>query len=623
MNIGHFPTPHPEELFYSVCARFQDRMDYRDKRFIGLELFGQWHTGTVADLPGHLAYFTRALPRGHLMTVDRIIEEYTLFPFFRPFLSPDRVRRVKDSMATGDILAARNASGSVGTRILTPDWLRYCPACVEEDIRNFKEPYWHRLPQVPGVEVCPTHRVFIEDGTARMRLRRNNFDYVSAERGTRVVPARPLDPSDKVHNILLRVARDAEWLLGQRGLCPGLPELRRRYTHALFERGFCTYSGFLNRARFEEHLRSYYGRDLLRLLQCEISEEALSSWPSVFMKDLGKGKLQHPLRHLLVIQSIGYTAESFFKMNAEYAPFGAGPWPCLNSACENYRRLVIDKYELTFSGYGQRCKAVGVFGCECGFVYSRLGSGATGDDRFRWHRVIAHGPKWDAAFRDLWDDSTLLLEEISLRLYGKRKRDYKVKIQAERLGLRFPRQVKNYRPAQVFRVKRKRKAAPPAATVNESSEGNPLKKYRADWLEVLRNNPDSPRTLLRDKYSPIFKWLFRHDREWLKVHQPPPRDHTYDWPGIDSTLAKEVKEAARHLSDHLPPTRITVWALGRYTGKYEYLRRAQDKLPLTAAVIRDVLETREAFYLRKANRQTDPNEEIEQHLQSLNHRTIA
>lgn len=622
MNIGHFPTPHPGELFYSVCARFQDRVDYRDKRFIGLELFGEWQIGAVADLPGHLAYFTRALPNGHRMTVDRIIEEYTLFPIFRPFLPPDKARRVRDSMAVGDVLTAKIVSGSAGTRILAPDYLRFCPACAEEDIRSFTEPYWHRLPQVPGVEVCPTHLVFIEDSATRMRLRHNNSDYVSAERAAQVAPARPLDPSDKVHNILLRVARDAEWLLGQRGLCPGLVDLRRRYVHAFFERGFCTYSGIMNRAKLEEHLRSYYGRDLLRLLQCEISEESLSSWSSVFMKDLGKGKVHHPLRHLLLIQSLGHTAESFFNMNAEYAPFGEGPWPCLNPVCDDHLKPVINKYELTFSGYGQKRNPVGVFGCGCGFVYSRIRSDTSGDDKFRWHRVKAHGPKWDAALRDLWDNSTLLLEEISLRLYGKRRREYKVKIEAERLGLRFPRQVKNFRPAQVFKGKR-RISAPPVATVSESSEGDLLEKYRADWLEVLRNNPAGPRTLLREKFSRIHKWLFQYDREWLKGHQPPPQDHSFDWPGLDCNLAKEVREAAYHLTQQSPPTRITVRALGRHTGKYDYLRRRLDKLPRTAAALRDVLETRAAFGLRKVNRQPDPDEESKRHLQNLSRQAIA
>lgn len=33
-----------------------------------------------------------------------------------------------------------------------PEYLRYCTECTKEDIENFGETYWHRLPQLPGIE---------------------------------------------------------------------------------------------------------------------------------------------------------------------------------------------------------------------------------------------------------------------------------------------------------------------------------------------------------------------------------------------------------------------------------------------------------------------------------------
>lgn len=37
--------------------------------------------------------------------------------------------------------------------------LRFCPKCIEYDIRVFGEPYWHRKHQVPGVTVCSIHKI--------------------------------------------------------------------------------------------------------------------------------------------------------------------------------------------------------------------------------------------------------------------------------------------------------------------------------------------------------------------------------------------------------------------------------------------------------------------------------
>lgn len=589
MSIGHFPTPHPEELFYSACARFQDRVQYRDKRFIGQELFGE-NVVAVADLPARLGQFAASLPHGHDLTVDRIIEEHTLFPLFRPFLPPLRAKSVRDGMAGDNALSVKLGSGSAGKRIHMADWLRFCPSCVEEDVSLFREPYWHRLHQVPGIVVCPVHFIFLEDSVARMRFRVNNFDYVSAERSIQPTQSRMLDLSNRTHQALLQVARDAEWLLNQRGLCPGFADLRRRYVHAFFVSRFCTYTGVMNKDRLVEGLKSYYGPELLHLLQCEISEEALSNWSSVFMKDLVKGKVHHPLRHLLIIQFLGHTAESFFRMDAEYTPFGKGPWPCLNPVCSDYRNMVITECELTFSHSRHRRNTIGVFGCKCGFVYSRIGPDATDEDKFRYRRIKTHGTKWDAALRDLWNDSDLLLEELSLILYGKRRRDYKVKVEAERLGLSFPRKIKNFRAAQRFKGQSRASGNPDNIEANHSERAMP-EGYRAEWLEALSQNPNTPRTLLRDKFSRIYKWLFRYDKEWLKSHLPPPKNHSFNWTGLDVRLAEEVREAANCLFENPIPTRVTIFALGRHTGKYDQLRRELDRLPLTAAVLREVLET--------------------------------
>lgn len=36
---------------------------------------------------------------------------------------------------------------------------KYCPRCLDEDFKNFGEPYWHRSHQLPTVFYCPVHEV--------------------------------------------------------------------------------------------------------------------------------------------------------------------------------------------------------------------------------------------------------------------------------------------------------------------------------------------------------------------------------------------------------------------------------------------------------------------------------
>lgn len=96
--IPCFPTPLPDELLYSVCARYSERMQYSDKQFLNRELFGDKNIATVVDLPSHLSHLLSILPPGHGYTVDRLIDEHTLLPFYSPFLPLERVNRIREHM---------------------------------------------------------------------------------------------------------------------------------------------------------------------------------------------------------------------------------------------------------------------------------------------------------------------------------------------------------------------------------------------------------------------------------------------------------------------------------------------------------------------------------------------
>jgi hypothetical protein len=323
--IRHFPTPHPDELLYSVCARFQDRVQYRNKMSVGHELFGNKRASATVDLPCYLDYLCRALPSGHSWTVNRFIEEHTLFPFFRPFITFEQGKCVRDNMAGGNSLTAKLVSGSAASGIRMPDWLRFCPQCAKDDKRYFHEPFWHRLHQVPSVEVCAAHLVFLENSNARIRNRDTIYDYVSAERAMSSVEVRLLDTSNAMHQVLVKVAQDVEWLLDSHRSDSNLTLLYQSHVLLLFERGLASFNGRVWGYKLVQALEDYYSCDLLQHLNCDIDKNNLSNWPSVFMKDLKRGKSHHPLQHLLLIQMLGQTAESFFGCPVTYKPFGEGP----------------------------------------------------------------------------------------------------------------------------------------------------------------------------------------------------------------------------------------------------------------------------------------------------------
>ena len=62
--ITVFPDPYPDELLYSVCARYGDRMCYPSRMSLTAELFGNPNVVATLDLPSHLNRLVSVLPYG-------------------------------------------------------------------------------------------------------------------------------------------------------------------------------------------------------------------------------------------------------------------------------------------------------------------------------------------------------------------------------------------------------------------------------------------------------------------------------------------------------------------------------------------------------------------------------
>lgn len=157
--IGAFPDLYPDELLCSGLARYEAWMAYPLRYHLLDDLFGASKASVCFDLPGRLGYLVAALPPGHAYTVDWLIDQHTLFPFYAPFLTSARANRVRAEMAGTQPANPRGLTGLNTYRVPLPDFFRYCPCCVEEDRVACGECYWHRLHQTPGVEVCPQHQV--------------------------------------------------------------------------------------------------------------------------------------------------------------------------------------------------------------------------------------------------------------------------------------------------------------------------------------------------------------------------------------------------------------------------------------------------------------------------------
>ncbi len=134
-----------------------------------------------------------------------------------------------------------------------------------------------------------------------------------------------------------------------------------------------------------------------------------------------------------------------------------------------------------------------------------------------------------------------------------------------------------------------------------------LENYRAEWLTVRRENPISGRTKLKNQFQRVYTWLRRNDREWLEANLPPKQQTNLpsprvDWGSRDAELAEAVRLSATNLyKQEGRPNQVIIAAIARELGQLALIQKHLDKLPLTAKVLTDVVETRESFALRRIN----------------------
>lgn len=589
--IGIFPDPYPDEIFYSICARLCERAGYSGNRVAMQDLFGYETTVASVVLPSHLDDFISRLPPGCMYTSDYLIAEHTLLPFYSPFLPPERLNHLHQDICGKNGPGLHMRSGIMASRVPLPEWLRYCPQCVIEDKKNFGECYWHRVHQVSGVEICPLHEMPLQNSCVRARNKQTRHEYIPAQRALQNSEPDLSDSRSLYHGILLNIAQDAYWLLRQYQENQDLRSLQIRYRKLLSKVDLATYRGRVDVSMFMQMFKEHYPSPLLHLLHCELEEGVQETWLLRLIRT--PDGAQHPLHHLLLMHFLGCTAEDFFDLSAEIKPFGNGPWPCLNPTCHYYRQAFIKECQIEYSQYTSG-KPVATFSCVCGFSYSRVGPDKTEEDLFRRSRINAFGVTWETRLQELWGDKTVSLRAIARQLEVD---PLTVKRQAARSGLPFPRPARKCLGPKGFQ-----KTLPILA---QASEEVILETKRTLWLATIEAYPKAGIKILRGKEPGLYTWLYRHDKKWLREHtlshkKLRQRSCRVDWEARDRQLAIEAKTAALRLKNFTErPVHLTKSAIGREIGQLALLQQHIDKLPCTAAVLGELVETREEFAIRR------------------------
>nr|WP_279286964.1 TnsD family transposase [Heliobacterium chlorum] len=579
-----FPHPYPDELLYSVFARYHVRSGNLGPKMTVQELFDSDSAIAVVDLPSHLGALIENMPQGLHYTADDLVDNHTLYPFYSAFLEPLTAKKIRADMIDADGKGIHYTGGIMASNIPVPSYLRYCKECALKEQEMYGELFWHRAHQLPGVLVCAIHGLSLINSTV-IKQSFNRHQYITASLENCMPSIVPSDFTHSQREHLLGLAVDAQWLLNQRYEDLELNWLQENYLAHLSERGLVTPKGHVRQEALANEFIQYYGRELLCLLGTDVSVTSQWDW----LKGMTRmpKKAIHPIRHLLMMRFLTGEAETFLSCEKSYAPFGQKSWPCLNPVANHRFRSTIG--EVIISRCSNTGKPIGTFRCCCGFVYSRRGPDQTKKDRFRFGRIKAFGQVWEERLRALIEETDFDLKETA-RYMGV---DTKTVIhQASKLELKVR---WLHESANVSREK---------IDIIKSLE--PLReRYRDTWRKIYQENPNLTKTGMRQHSPKTYAWLYRNDRLWLNENSPIVKKsglpiERIDWTARDTEILEKVKSATKELlNSSTKPQRITKSRIGKITGTLALLEKHQENLPRTMRALQDVTESIVEFQIRR------------------------
>ena len=161
--ISNFPIPYPDELIYSVIARYAIHNGILSPKYLTEELFNNRNLTPTYDLPSHIGKLASYLPDCY--DALYLINHHTLLPIYQPF-QPDTVMRYAVHVLQGEQYQSLHTKlGKNASRIKSVNFFRFCPHCWQEQMEQYGEVYWKRSWQITGYEYCTKHEsaLFVSD----------------------------------------------------------------------------------------------------------------------------------------------------------------------------------------------------------------------------------------------------------------------------------------------------------------------------------------------------------------------------------------------------------------------------------------------------------------------------
>jgi hypothetical protein len=560
-----FTDLYKDEIFFSAICRYNKYCGNLGSRKSTYNLFGTEFRNEIIMFPCYLQYFSNQFGKESMYTPEHIIQNHTIFPLYIPFLSKERSMILIEDMKNDKLKEINLKIGEFTGGICKNIGIRVCPKCIEENEKEYGEAYVHREHQVPGNLVCYKHfeilrEIIIPKYSVKQKYNLYNFkeknDYVTEE-NFMCFKNLCID----VHAIFNCMQTDINF-----------DDLIKKYKVKLMQKGLASVTGIINWKKVNAAMIEFFPSNFLNILESNIAIDPGFTWTKVL---LNRKILVHPIRHLLFIEFLFGSVNNIINFKElEYRPFGEGPWPCLNPVASHYKKDVITKLEISTRSTGD--KPLGIFKCNCGYCYTRLGPDKNIDDRYSKRTVKTYG--------DIWINE--LKNHIISRKYGIKRIASIMECDSKTVGA----YAKELGVFELLNSKMK------TYLKNERNEPRYLEnleeQYKLDILTLIKENPDLKKSEVIKILNKQCTWMYRYRKEWLYSVLPQRMDEHMDnrnvkryvdWESRDNELSEIVSNIISDMIKH--NKKITISAISKEL-RFP-LKKYLTKLPKIQKILED------------------------------------
>lgn len=161
--IAYLPELYPDELVYSWLCRYYTHTGCLTYS-MALRAFRAKRSNTPSkEFIGALHPDAKKVIR-QVIPLRELILQHTMFPQYGRFIPCAQKLDALQRLENDDGCDPHHLF-AVLPRQETDMYLKYCPACAQEDRQHYGEAYWHRKHQMRGATLCYKHSCLLENST--------------------------------------------------------------------------------------------------------------------------------------------------------------------------------------------------------------------------------------------------------------------------------------------------------------------------------------------------------------------------------------------------------------------------------------------------------------------------